>query len=107
MLLSLDEHCQVFTAPSGEEALKMMRSLSPDLVLLDIVLGGMSGWDVLETRKSSPELREIPVVILSGQDPQQEQLTTPVMLSAFGRGLPIDKLLESTLDFSAVIFRTE
>jgi signal transduction histidine kinase/CheY-like chemotaxis protein len=107
MLLSLDEGCEIMKASSGEEALKMMAAQKPDLVFLDIVLGGMSGWDVLAARGSSPDLSDVPVVILSGQDPQHEQFTTPVMLSAFGNGLPVDKLLQSALDFSAVMFSHE
>jgi CheY-like chemotaxis protein len=107
MLLSLDEGCEIMKASSGEEALKMMAAQKPDLVFLDIVLGGMSGWDVLAARGSLPDLSDVPVVILSGQDPQHEQFTTPVMLSAFGNGLPVDKLLQSALDFSAVMFSHE
>jgi CheY-like chemotaxis protein len=103
---SLDDHYQVFTASTGEEALKMIPTLNPDLILLDIVLGDMSGWDLLQKKNSSPDLTHISVIILSGQDPQFEQLTTPVMLSTFGDGLPVDKLLESALGFSYVMFKT-
>jgi CheY-like chemotaxis protein len=106
-MLSLDGQFQVYTASSGEEALKLMPVLNPDLLLLDIVLGDMSGWDLLQTKNSSTVLSDISVIVLSGQDPQIEQLTTPVMLSTFGDGLPVDKLLESALGFSSIVFKTE
>jgi CheY-like chemotaxis protein len=106
-MLTTDAHFQVYTASSGEEALKIMPAVNPDLILLDIVLGDMSGWDLLKAKNSSPGLRDISVIILSGQDPQFEQLTTPVMLSTFGNGLPVDKLLESALGFSSIMFKTE
>ena len=106
-MLSTDGHFQVYTASSGEEALKLVPALHPDLLLLDIVLGDMSGWDLLQVKNSSPGLSDISVIILSGQDPQIEQLTTPVMLSTFGDGLPVDKLLESALGFASIVFKTE
>jgi len=107
MFSRMDENCQTFMAFSGEEALEMIPNLNPDLILLDIVLGGMDGWDVLKVKNKTAELRQIPVVILSGQDTLIEHLATPVMLSAYGAGLNIDKLLLSALNFSALMFRTE
>jgi signal transduction histidine kinase/CheY-like chemotaxis protein len=107
MLSRMDENCETFLAYSGEEALKIIPNLNPDLILLDIVMGGMDGWEVLEAKNKSVELRQIPVIILSGQDTQVARLTSPVMLSAFGAGLNIDKLIHSALDFSALMFSTE
>ena len=107
MLVKLDADCQTFTAFSGEAALEMIPNVNPDLILLDIVMDGIDGWEVLKLKNESPEFRQIPVIILSGQDSHIEHLTTPVVLSAFGPGLNIDKLLLSTLDFSSLMFRTE
>jgi signal transduction histidine kinase/CheY-like chemotaxis protein len=105
MLTKVDEQCLTFIAASGEEALEVMPELKPDLVLLDIVMGGMDGWEVLKEKNRSSELRQIPVIILSGQDSQIEHMTTPVLYSAFGAGLDIQKMLLSALDFSALMFK--
>ncbi len=59
-----DEGYNVITAGSGEEALKILKEQSPDLVLLDVWLSGIDGVETLqEIKKTNPEL---PVVIISG-----------------------------------------
>lgn len=52
-------------ARSGEEGLALAQQLRPDSVLLDIMLPNMDGWQVLQRIKASPELADIPVVIVS------------------------------------------
>jgi len=61
---------RVLAAPDGLEALSLMRSELPDLVLLDLIMPMMSGLQVLERSQADPRLREIPVLVLSnlGQD---------------------------------------
>lgn len=55
----------VRTAESGEEALTVMRKWIPWAVILDILMPGMNGYDVLKTIKSDPQWRGIPVLIAS------------------------------------------
>jgi signal transduction histidine kinase/CheY-like chemotaxis protein len=105
MLGRLDASCQVYAASSGEQALKMLPGLDPDLILLDIVMGGMDGWELLKEKNRSKKFHKIPVIILSGQDPQIEHMTTPILLSTFGAGLNVDKLLLSVLDFSNLMLK--
>jgi CheY-like chemotaxis protein len=107
MLAKIDESCQTKTVSSGEEALQLMPDFHPDLILLDIAMEGMDGWEVLRLKNQSSDLRHIPVIILSGQDSHIEHLSTTVMFFAFGTGLKIDKLLKSALDFSALMFKTD
>lgn len=57
--------CQVFTAASGEEGLELARRHRPDLMTLDLLMPGMTGWEVLNRIKADDELRVIPVVVLS------------------------------------------
>jgi len=61
---------RVLAAADGLEALNLMRSDLPDLVLLDLIMPMMSGLEVLERSQADPRLREIPVLVLSnlGQD---------------------------------------
>jgi DNA-binding response OmpR family regulator len=59
------EGFQVTTANNGERGLDMVRRVRPDLVILDLLLPNLSGWDVLNTLKDGERTREIPVVILS------------------------------------------
>ncbi|MEK7542116.1 MAG: response regulator [Patescibacteria group bacterium] len=54
-----------FVAKDGEAALKQMREEQPDLVLLDIVLPRLNGFEVLSEIRKDEELRKIPVIIIS------------------------------------------
>src|SRR5688500_286813 len=61
---------QFFEAPNGREALDLMRSEQPDVVVLDLMMPILSGWDVLRERQSDPDLRRIPVILISAnRDP--------------------------------------
>ena len=66
-------HCQVFMATSGQQALDFCRDTPPDLVLLDIVMPGMDGFEVCLALKSNPETRDIPVIFVTAHtDAAQE-----------------------------------
>ncbi|HWQ66097.1 MAG TPA: response regulator [Methanospirillum sp.] len=52
-------------AGNGQSALDLMRTQQVDLILLDLMMPGMNGYDVLEAMKADAELRFIPVIILS------------------------------------------
>jgi len=56
------------TAGNGESALLLARTFHPDAILLDLNLPGMSGWEVLDIIKYDPQLRNMPVHILSASD---------------------------------------
>jgi len=57
--------CRVLSAATGEEGLAVARAEKPDLVTLDLLMPEMSGWEVLRSMKGDPELRDIPVVVVS------------------------------------------
>jgi len=59
------EGFQVETALSGEEGLRKARSSKPNLILLDILMPSMDGFQVLEKLKADPEIKEIPVIFLT------------------------------------------
>jgi DNA-binding response OmpR family regulator len=60
----------VIPAADGEEALRLAREHVPDLMLLDLIMPKMQGFDVLKELKGAPETAGIPVIVLSnlGQD---------------------------------------
>jgi len=59
------ENFEVYTAQDGEECLAKIRVFKPDILLLDIVMPKLNGVEVLKRVKAKPELKEIPVVILT------------------------------------------
>jgi CheY-like chemotaxis protein len=52
-------------APNGKEALDLMRREHPNVVVLDLMMPVLSGWEVLQARELEPDLKEIPVIIIS------------------------------------------
>ncbi|OGY99897.1 MAG: hypothetical protein A3E09_02560 [Candidatus Liptonbacteria bacterium RIFCSPHIGHO2_12_FULL_60_13] len=64
------EGFDVSVATNGEDAVRVIRSQEPDLVLLDLILPKKDGFAVLQEMKADPELKPIPVVVLSnlGED---------------------------------------
>ncbi|MBO7050900.1 MAG: response regulator [Bacteroidaceae bacterium] len=55
----------ILTATNGEEALETVRKSKPDLLLLDIQMPVMNGWEVLKAINDDPELKGIPVIVVS------------------------------------------
>ncbi|MBP2656094.1 MAG: srrA 4 [Firmicutes bacterium] len=64
------EGFQVFTSPSGEDALLMETSIQPDLIVLDIIMPGMSG---LEVARNIP--RQVPIIFLTALGQETDKLT--------------------------------
>jgi signal transduction histidine kinase len=58
----------VSLAEDGQQALEMLEAGSYDVVLLDIIMPGMDGYQVLERIKGDPRLRDIPVIVISALD---------------------------------------
>jgi adenylate cyclase len=62
------------TAASGEEALAKIASIKPDMVLLDVMMPGISGYDVCKQIRANPENGILPVVMVTSLDPTQERI---------------------------------
>jgi len=67
-----DEGYYAFVARDGEDALKQIRERRPDLILLDIVLPRLNGFDVLAELEKDDELKLIPVIIISNSGQPEE-----------------------------------
>lgn len=59
------EYFEVVTANSGPEALERIKAQSPDIVLLDVMMPGMDGFEVCERIRSDPAIMHIPVVMVT------------------------------------------
>lgn len=69
-------------AADGEEALAALRAHPYDGVLLDIVMPGLDGFDVLAEMKHDSELREVPVIVISALDDETESVVKAIELGA-------------------------
>ena len=61
----LEDSYELFEATSGEEAFRILKKISPDLILLDVVMPEMNGMEVLKKLKSIPAYKDIPVIFLT------------------------------------------
>lgn len=55
----------VFTLPSGEKLFQLLEKVTPDLILLDVEMPDMDGYEVLRKLKAAPSTRNIPVIFLT------------------------------------------
>ena len=60
-----EEGLNIIQAVDGEEGLQFIKENKPALVLLDLILPGIDGFEVLKQVKSDPETKDIPIIILS------------------------------------------
>ena len=74
-------HCEVHVASDGEEALQFLRREGPyaqvprpDVILLDLILPKIDGWQVLNEIREAPELNAIPVAIVTGTIAEEDQM---------------------------------
>jgi adenylate cyclase len=65
---------RVLTASSGAEALRQVEAEKPDLVLLDVVMPQMSGYEVCRQIRANPDTGILPVVMVTALDPAQERV---------------------------------
>jgi DNA-binding response OmpR family regulator len=65
-LLALEEY-ECVMARSGEEALAMVASAQPQLIVTDVQLPDMSGYQVCQSLKKDPASRHVPIVMMSGR----------------------------------------
>ncbi len=65
---------RVSTAASGEEALESIQNDPPDLVLLDVMMPGLSGYDVCRAVRADPKHALLPIVLVTALDPAKERV---------------------------------
>jgi len=113
LLLALlrDSGFNILEACNGKDALERMRGGGTDLVILDLMMPDVSGWDVLTERDSDPSLQKIPVIITTAGNRSEVMLRAvgkrvsaviakpfdlAVVLEAVRRGLETSSVLERT-----------
>ncbi|HQW65215.1 MAG TPA: response regulator [Pseudomonadota bacterium] len=66
-------HFQTYEAGDAEQGVELARAHKPDLIFLDIVLPGMSGFEALRRLRRDPATRDIPIIMISGNVQATEQ----------------------------------
>jgi len=73
IFLSRDGHT-VHSVPGGRESIELLTTVAPDMILLDIMMPGMDGWETLLAIKQDPVTRALPVAICSGKPLDKEEI---------------------------------
>ncbi len=68
----------VLEASDGEDALKIARREHPDLVILDVMMPGMSGWEVCRAIREDASIASTPVLMLTGIGERLNEMTSPL-----------------------------
>jgi len=66
-MMLADQGLEIVTASLGQRGLELMRARRPDVVILDLMLPDMNGWEVYMQMQQEPTFSDIPVIILSVQ----------------------------------------
>jgi twitching motility two-component system response regulator PilH len=65
---------ETITAETGEEGVVLARQLKPDLVLMDVVMPGMNGFQATRALSRDPETRGVPVIICTTKDQETDKV---------------------------------
>ncbi|MEN8172339.1 MAG: hybrid sensor histidine kinase/response regulator [Chloroflexota bacterium] len=103
MLDSSDRDYRVLQADNARRGLDLLKSRQPDLLLLDLILPDMDGFELLQIKSLDPKIRDIPTIIISSQDPAGEPIVTDAIKVRRSDGLSVRELLTSIQAFSEIL----
>jgi signal transduction histidine kinase/CheY-like chemotaxis protein len=107
MLSSSGRTYQIIQASNGVRALQLMRSRKPDMVILDLVMPEMDGFQVLHEKSHDERIRDIPVVVVSSLNPRGETMVSRNLSVSRGDGLSINELLLCIQELTKILVPTE
>ena len=89
--------CDIITAADGLDALEKIKAERPDAVILDVMMPEMNGWEVLKKIRADEDLKETPVMMLTGIGESLNEMTSPL----YGADDHVDK----PFNFSELLFK--
>lgn len=107
MLSTLEQSYQIIQAPNGVRALQLMRQRKPDMVILDLMMPEMDGFQVLHEKSHDERIRDIPVVVVSSLNPRGETTVSKNLSVSRGDGLSINELLRSIRALTKILVPSE
>jgi signal transduction histidine kinase/CheY-like chemotaxis protein len=103
ILTSAERGYRVLRAKSGRRALDLLRERRPDLVLLDLIMPGVDGFQVLQQKSQDLSIQDIPVVVISSRDPAREPIVSSVVTVTRSSGLSASDLLTCVRSISETL----
>ena len=95
ILASSGRFYRVLLARDGQEALSILSEHRPDVILLDLIMPNMNGFQFLELKSQDPALCAIPVIVISARDPAGQPIISSALAVTRGGGLSTHQLLAS------------
>jgi CheY-like chemotaxis protein len=102
-LASSGHRYRVLLATDGRQALNILREYRPDLILLDLIMPNMDGFQLLEKRSQEPALRDVPIIVISARDPAGQPIVSSALAITRGGGLSVQQLLTSIKVMSGIL----
>ena len=103
MLSSAERNYRILQATNGQWALSLLRERQPDVMLLDLIMPGVDGFQVLWEKSRDSTIREIPVVVISARDPSGEPIVSDTLTVTRGGGLSVRDILACIQAVSEVL----
>lgn len=84
------EGYEVLIGSDGESGLELILSEQPDLIILDVMMPGLTGWEIAKYIRSKPDWNDTPIIMLTGIGEAMNAMTAPL----YGADAHIDKPFE-------------
>jgi CheY-like chemotaxis protein len=104
MLSTAERPYRVLQTTSGQRALSLLRERHPDVMLLDLMMPKLDGFEVLEQKGQDPSIAEIPTIIVSAKDPVGHPIVSPHLTVTYKDGLSTYKLMACIQAISKALF---
>ena len=88
-----DEGYGVQTAANGREALTILETWRPDLILLDLMMPEMDGWTFRAEQRTRPDLADVPVIVLSAMRDLATKVQALDPAGVFSKPFDLERLL--------------
>lgn len=98
-----DSRLAVRSASTGREALEALSKETADLVLLDVVMPDLDGWQVVSSLQQDASLQDIPVIMVSANDPAETVPASPLLVLVAHEGLQVSQVLGCSVALSTLL----
>jgi CheY-like chemotaxis protein len=103
MLSGSERGYKVVRAGNGAQALSILARQSFDVILLDLVMPEMDGYQFLKVREEDPKISKIPVILISAQDTRGHPIVSSFIAATRGGGISVQQLLDGIQALGAIL----
>jgi CheY-like chemotaxis protein len=103
MLLASDRNYRVLRASNGRHALEILHEEKVDVILLDLTMPEMDGFQFLAVRNHDDSLSAIPVILISARDPSGQPIASNIIALTRGGGLSTVQMMDCIEAFTAIL----